>query len=203
MKTILTAAITAGMILSTSVNAQTVDISWDHIEVSYITSDFEVDGENTYAPNGFAIKGMHELKPSIFTSFGYQSVGGEVEGTVAKTNMDVNTFHIGLGYKSVMNPTMHWYLSGGVLKSEVDTEFDGLTASEDSSGFYLETGLRKQFTYSVDGDLILRNVKYSGSSITEVEANLYHRVGSYFSLGAGVSVSKEVQSYHVLLRYKY
>jgi len=203
MNKILAISLAASALLSTCVSANTTDISWDHFEVSYISAEHEVDGTNKYKPDGFSVKGLHELSPNFFTSFGYQSVGAEVIGTATKTDMDFNTFHVGLGFKSAINPTMEWYISGGALMSEIDTDIAGATASEDDEGYYIESGIRKQFSHAVEGDFFVRNSKYSSDSETSIEANIYHRVGAHFSLGFGVSISEEIDIYQVLLKYKY
>jgi len=203
MKKNFAISIAAVAALFAGANAQAVEISWDHLEASYIASDFEVDGVNKYEPDGFSLKGLHELNSNVFTTFGYQSIAGEIEGAQEKTDKDINTFHVGLGFKSVINPTMQWYISGGVLRSEIDNEVAGSTTSIDEKGYFIESGLRKQFTQSVQGDLFFRNSKYSSDSETTIEANIFHRVGSTFSLGFGVSKSENINTYQVLLKYKY
>jgi len=128
------------------------------------------DGDGfTDGPDGIDLHGSYDLKNQLFAFGGL----GLMSGEVGAADFDVNTFELGLGYHTPINPLTDFVVGGSLLYADSDSGAPG--SSADDGGWSLQAGVRHNATAQFELDATLGITDYSGAS-----SNTWLELGAVF-----------------------
>lgn len=172
----------APALLAQGASAGTSDkpaLSYTYLQVDLLRGDG--DGFST-GPNGFDLKGSFGLAKNFFAFGGIDHLNGKSGGS----SIDVNTFELGLGFYTPVDPRADLVLRGSLLHAKADSGAPG--SSGDGNGYSVSVGLRSPLSKELEVDGAIGFTDYDNSdSDTWLEAgalwhatpNLGMRVGLY------------------------
>ena len=174
-------AIVALALAPTAVLADSPD--YTYIEGGYINADFDGGGD----ADGFGISGSAEVGENIFMFAGYSSIGD--------AGVDLNSFDVGIGYKSAISDTTDVNVSIAYVSAEIDFGFFG---SNREDGYALDVSLRSMVSneFELNGGITYVDLG-GGADDTAFNVGGVYSFNDSFAVTGGISFSNDVTTFGI------
>jgi Ax21 family sulfation-dependent quorum factor len=183
MKRSLTAL---ALLAATPFAAIASDLSYNYIEGGYthINDDFD-DGD------GLALSGSLALGTRFHLFGGYEALESD------RSNVDVDSFHIGFGYNQSLSRSTDLVARLGYINREADFRAGGFAFSSDAESYFTEVGVRSQLAPNFEGYL------YAGYEHVKQlsDGDYYGRVGGQYNFNRNWGLVADVKFGHGTEQY--
>jgi hypothetical protein len=163
--------------------------SYTYAQVDIVRGD--ADGFSD-GPDGFDLMGSYALRDNNLFVFGGISM---LSGDVGNADVDYDTYGIGLGYHTPLNPITDLVFGGSLLLADTDTNADG-------GDWSVEAGVRHNASAQFEIDGTLGITDYSGaSSNVWLEFGAIYVVSPQLGICATLLTSDDIDTISLGVRY--
>src|SRR5690554_5627022 len=171
------------------------DLSYDYLQIGYITSD--ADGIDV---DGAALGGSAKLNDNVFVTAGYSR---ERSDRVAGVRAEGDTYNLGLGYRYGLNQQTDLVVGASWVRGEIKLNSSFGSASASDNGYLLNAGLRHLLTPQLElGAVVGYSDIFDDDDTSLGLSALYHATQS-LSIGLGYSVASDVDGWAVGVRLNF
>ena len=176
-------------LLVLAVPAMADGLSYNYLDGSYQRVDVDspdIDGD------GFSIGGSFELGDNMHVFADYGSTDFDL-------GIDLNELSIGVGFHTVLTPTLDFVANLAYLRR--DAEANGFSLADDS-GFGAEIGVRARASDRLE---LAGFIQYAdlgdGGDDTSLRGEAWYRFTENFALGLNVGAAEDVLRYGIGARF--
>ena len=181
MKKITQAALLAAALLPSYANA--ADFSYNHVQVSYISSEFFIlDGD------GIALDGLFELNKDISFIASYETIGYDF-------GFDIDVLALGAAFHMPIEDKVDAVFTGGLLDAE--------TSTVDDTGNFLSAGIRLQANPQLELGLNLKRYDVFDETDTGIEFSGLFNIDKKNQIGLTYSDVLDIENLYFRFRMNF